>query len=172
MNKKAMEISINVIVGIIIGLIMLSTGIVIFKQIVEKNQELLPIVEQEMERQMLEAFVDPNELLFIPTTDKTIQSGKTAEFPFGIRNIYSEKKYFEIEVTNAGPEPAPATAFFEGPHEIDAADKEILLLLVGTEDLPRGTYSLLIRIKSCNDQVCASVIDPEYAKRIVRVNVR
>lgn len=174
MNKKAMEVSINVIVGIILGLLMLTAGIVIFKQIVDKSKDLNLEVEEGIKRQMLEAF-NPGDQFYIPETDKTIGLGKSAVFYFGIRNIYNEKKYFMIDVSPLDSLPNQlSTAYYEGPHEIDAMEKEIFLLLASTEDLPIGTYSAKITISICEGPGCPTQGSyNEYTNpRIVRLNVR
>jgi len=170
MNKKAMEASINVIVGIILGILMLSAGIVIFKTIVTKAQDIQPIVDEHIRKQMLLAF-NEGEKLFVPQTDIAAGLNDKANFYYEISNIYTEPRNFTINITAASSsEPLPKTLFWEGPFEINPKDKEILRLIAIPDNSDVDTYNMLITVKICDAGASSNCV-VEYAKRIVRLHV-
>lgn len=165
--------SVNVVVGLILGIMMLSAGIIIFNQIYSKSTQLSLDVEAQTRDRMLRSFIQ-DELLFVPETDKDANSKGPTIFHFGIRNIFDEKKTFTMSIT-ALPNPPlslPAVPkivalYLTSGKPIPAKDKEIFKMLVDTENLPSGQYSIVIEIRYVGMGAGA----PPYAKRIVRVNV-
>jgi len=156
MSKKGQEISINVVVGIIMGLLMLGAGIALFVQIVNKTEDTTLIVDKSIQEKYLNVFND-NDQLFLPT-DVAKYAGKTLEFYYGIHNINNEDTNFNVEITSMdledgstdpGDIPKSSIRYLEDgvAVNIPARDKKILKFIVtDVGKLSKGQHLIKINI--------------------------
>jgi hypothetical protein len=85
MNKTGMELSINMIVVIILGLVMLGAGIAIFNNGFGSAVELRDEMSQQQQLQ-LNRLLDDGSSIVIPFTVKEAKRGEHADFDIGISN--------------------------------------------------------------------------------------
>jgi len=98
LNKKAIELSINFLVIIILSLAMLGLGIQMmrsfFTQSVQMHQEL-----SEREAAMIESMLDRGEKVAISINSKIITRGDVDTFGLGILNVLDSTEKFTIAYT-------------------------------------------------------------------------
>ena len=84
MNKKALELSINFLVVVIIAIVMLSLGILLINRYFLEADIIKTDIEEETEKQINQLF-NQGEIVAIPT--KTIERGKDDIAWIGILNV-------------------------------------------------------------------------------------
>ncbi|MBR9690188.1 hypothetical protein GOV08_00715 [Candidatus Woesearchaeota archaeon] len=99
MNKKAIEISINFIVMLILTIIIFSFSIIIAKKILYKTTELHEGMSKQTEERLQALITSGNEEVEIAFDTKEIKPGKTADFGIAILNTLGGKRNFSINIT-------------------------------------------------------------------------
>jgi len=104
MNKKAMQLSMNFLVIVILSIAMLSMGVVLFRKIFTGATELKANLDKQTEQE-LENMLTAGERVAIPFTKKEVRAGKTIVFGLGILNIIGEESNFIVDIrcTNVVP---------------------------------------------------------------------
>jgi hypothetical protein len=125
MSKKGMEMSINIVVGMVLGIAMLGAGILLFAKIADKGNELSSSVD-ERTKQMIYRALDSGEQIYVPESKVEVER-KYANFWIGVRNTYQEEYPFTITVEQKdGPTKVVAfdddarIAYFKTPYTIEA----------------------------------------------------
>jgi hypothetical protein len=101
MSKKGTEMSINVLVGIILGMIMLSAAIFLFFKMMDNSNDTQAKLDDQTRLKMVEA-LDSGEPIYVPSSN-IVASKNSAIVWIGIRNIESESLKFRIDVTALTP---------------------------------------------------------------------
>lgn len=101
MNKKAMELSINMIVVIILGLAMLGVGFSIFYKTYNKTIDVKERVDTQTQEQ-LNRLLDTGEAVVIPFNSKEASRGDYVDFDIGLSNELGRDANFFIFVYYAG----------------------------------------------------------------------
>lgn len=101
-----MELSINMVVIIMLGIAMLGIGISIFYKAINKTVELKENVDSQSQEQ-LKALLDDGSILAIPIKDVDGERGKLSMFSLGLTNIMAKETGFVIHVTYAGSSAYP-----------------------------------------------------------------
>ncbi|MCA9478198.1 MAG: hypothetical protein KC535_03575 [Nanoarchaeota archaeon] len=100
-NKKAFELSINMIVVIILGLTLMGVGISIFYQAYNKTVDIKENVDAQTQRQ-LNDLLDTGEAIVIPINNKEGERGDYVDFDIGISNELGSTKTFFLYVRYDG----------------------------------------------------------------------
>lgn len=96
-NKKAVELSINFLVIVIISLVMLSTGLLIVRQYFGTAEEIQrQLDEQTVEK--IENLLDEGDVIAIPLKRKIVGAGEQEIFGMGVMNINEQQTTFDIEI--------------------------------------------------------------------------
>jgi len=95
---KGFELSANILVVIILGIVLFGAGLFIFGKIVTTGQHVQNDVDARTQEQ-LERAMDDGSLVVVPINRVTVARGESARFAFGFYNSYSTQESFTISVT-------------------------------------------------------------------------
>ncbi|MFH2021199.1 MAG: hypothetical protein ABIJ34_07300 [archaeon] len=99
MNKKGMELAINYLVGIILGIILLSLGLIFAASIFKASGEITKMGLPDYFEVERENCVQRGDRVCIPKTKGDAETLKTTSFGVVINNIYGQTKEFKLHVT-------------------------------------------------------------------------
>ena len=85
-NKRAMELSINFLVVMILGIAMLTMGVVFVRKMFTGASEMKDKLDKQTEGE-LEKLMTSGERVALPYTKKEVKGGKTVIFGLGILNV-------------------------------------------------------------------------------------
>ena len=102
-NKKAMTLSINSLVVIILSLVILSLGIVLMRTFFTSTAELKAKIDSQTETK-ISSLLAEGEPLAIPVNRKTIPTNQHSTFGLGILNILQEpgQNTFTVDIIFSG----------------------------------------------------------------------
>lgn len=100
-SKKGFELSINMIVVLILGLVILGVGVSIFFNAYGEVVELRENVDAQTEAR-INSLLDDGSLIVIPFTNKEGKRGDFLDFDIGINNELGDTYEFSVLVTYAG----------------------------------------------------------------------
>ena len=100
-SKKGFQLSINMVVVIVIGLVLLGTGFSIFSNAFSKTTELRDNGDSDTQRQ-LNAMLDDGSLVTVPFANKETDRGDYVDFNLGINNEMGGTRNFKVIVTYGG----------------------------------------------------------------------
>lgn len=96
-NKKAFQISINMIVVMIIGLAMLGVGISIFYKTYNQTVDIKEDVDAQTQRQ-LNDLLDTGEAIVVPFNSREVERGNYVDFDIGISNELGDTRLFYLYI--------------------------------------------------------------------------
>ncbi len=96
-NKRAFQLSINMIVVMILGLALLGVGISIFYNAYNKTVDLKENVDSQTQRQLSD-LLDSGEAIVIPINSKEVDRGEYVDFDLGISNELGSPRVFFLYV--------------------------------------------------------------------------
>jgi hypothetical protein len=142
MSKKGQEMSVNIVVGIILGVAMLVAGLFLFFRIMDKTNNTAETLDEQMKDKMNQA-LDSGEQLYIPVTNVQAKRNE-AVFWIGIRNIDSQAENFQVEI-----EPISGTPFTvnPGPYLINAKENKVDIPVIVNMKGVRQRVSFIVSIK-------------------------
>ena len=142
MNKKAMEISINALAAIILGIMILGAGIVLLTNIMNKGHALDEGLSSQVKQQIINSIDDNHPIYAYP---KTINfPGDSASFGFGLTNIYPEERTFKFNVTAVDIKDQPNIQFLGDEFTMKSKAKKTFQILVTTKELSHTNHNLKI----------------------------
>jgi hypothetical protein len=97
-KKAALELSMNFIVGLILGIILFSFGLVFAYKLLAQSKEVIDTGIPDICKIEEQNCVNQQKKLCIPEITKEIQTAKADSFCAIINNIYGKKKEFKINV--------------------------------------------------------------------------
>lgn len=106
-SKKGFQLSINVIIVIILGLVLLGLGFSIFSNAFSKATELRDQVGEDTQQQ-INSLLEDGSLVVVPYANKEADRGDYVDFNLGINNEMGGPRTFKVIVTYGG-----STAFDE-----------------------------------------------------------
>ena len=153
MSKKGMEMSVNVLVGIILGLIMFSAAIFIFFKIMGDSGKTADQLDEQTRQKMVQA-LDGGDPVYAPATNvKVIKN--SAKFWIGIRNVEDAPYEFKmkVECLDTCPEGLDIgeIAYLPGPYNIAAKDNEFVSVVVNMKGVTQKATLLVTITKKNND---------------------
>ena len=162
MNKRAIQLSVNFIVMLIIALVVFGFGIKLAFDLMSEAETIREEVDENTQREIEEALMGGSQVS-IPINRKETKIGKSINFGLGIFNI-EDTQYFTINMNfenaydSATKEPINVngnewilTTF--GPYEINKNDQKILPLPmsvprnIDSGQTPAGTYIFKVIVK-------------------------
>jgi hypothetical protein len=97
MNKKAIELSINFLVIVIISLVMLSTGILLIKKYFGTATDIKEQLDEQTVEQ-IEGLLDEGNSVAMPLKRKTVEAGANELFGLGVINLVESRVSFNVDV--------------------------------------------------------------------------
>jgi hypothetical protein len=101
MNKKAMEMSVGLIVVLILSILIFSLSLYFIFKWFGQAEELKAEIDKQTREQILTALKSGNQLVAIPISIIESKKGNPANFGVGVRNIAAEGP-FSMAVTYSG----------------------------------------------------------------------
>ena len=102
MNRKGIELSVTFLVGLIMGIILLSLGMVFVFKLLEGVDDIRVIGLPSYFEAEAESCVQRNELVCVPKIKAEIETTKTTSFGVVVNNIYGDTKKFKLNVDFRG----------------------------------------------------------------------
>ncbi len=96
MQKKAFELSINMLIVIILSIAIISMGLVFFKKVFEDSEKMVNTYDEQTKQEM-ERMLSAGEKVAIPFPNKEIEAGKEAIFGLGILNVLELESQFTVK---------------------------------------------------------------------------
>ena len=91
-NKKGIELTINFIVMLILGMAMLSGALVLSSKLFTKAQSYQAVVDKNTQQQIMDIIRDTDSLVVIYPSRKTISRKKSDVFGIGVQNIRTDSQ--------------------------------------------------------------------------------
>jgi len=156
-NKKAITLSINSLVVIILSLVILSLGIILMRGFFRSTAEIKASIDTQTEAKIASLLAE-GEPLAVPVNRKTVPTKQHTTFGLGILNIFqdSPQTVFNIDVrfTNAfnkmnvkieGVDAGKWILYDEEPLTLEANEQKIIPILISVSaDAVPGTYIFTI----------------------------
>jgi hypothetical protein len=147
-SKKGMEMSINIVVGLILGIAMLSAGLLLFNKILFNADNTEKQIDEQTKERIYQA-LDTGDPIYVPVSNVEVEK-KSAQFWVGIRNIDAEAGDFKIEVSepsfgsgNPSNFQISRVAVLNGPYTIGAKENQVVFVVV---DMKGITERVTLRI--------------------------
>ncbi len=152
LGKKGMEISINVIVMIILGIIMFGAAMAIFNNVYSNVVDLEYQVSEQIRDRTIRNFPS-DQLVYLPETNKAparrlFRTENQVVFYVGIYNNYTETKEFHmnIEPTSASQEVLDNRLTSLETVSIPQRQQDVHFFIVDVEGLERGQYGIIVNV--------------------------
>jgi hypothetical protein len=157
MSKKGMEMSINLVVGLILGIAMLSAGILLFSKIVLHGNNTQAQVDEQT-KNMIDNALDTGEPIYVPTSNVEVKRN-SASFWIGIRNTGNTENNFMLNVVPVNPVPAgfvSGNIAFEPSYIIKAKENQIAYVVVNMKGITQKvTLKVTITTEDADDNPVA-----------------
>jgi hypothetical protein len=167
-NKKALELSVNALVTIIIAIVILSLGIVFLRNFFKGAGQLKANIDEQTESQIASLLAE-GEPVAVPVNRKTVSAGKHTTFGIGILNIIqdSPETTFNVDIRFSGAydrlnnridtatlsqgvsrlDPSEWLLYDEEPFVLAANDQKIMPILIRVaENAVPGTYIFTVDV--------------------------
>jgi hypothetical protein len=117
-RKKGMELAVNMLVVVILGIVMLGAGIFIFMKVMNSTGKVSDIVDENQQKLIEDSMINGCGTICIPfATKDNVPRGELASFNMGIENLFDEPHTFRIKVT--GPTATGTTTQESLPHYVN-----------------------------------------------------
>ncbi|MEM4268433.1 MAG: hypothetical protein QXK37_06420 [Candidatus Woesearchaeota archaeon] len=185
--KKGMELPVNFLVMLVLGMVMFGTAIYIAYKVFSNAEELQEVVDKQTKTKIESMLKNSNQKVVLGIGTKTIKRGEKDTFWVGIRNEFTEDKDFyikadcsaafsdKIEICNEERENQQCAAVCDtwaqtiGSKKIQPKEVGYLSVHVMVpKDAQNGNYNFKVLI--CADSPCVTKSTYDNAKMII-VNV-
>lgn len=156
MNRKGIELTLNFIVTIILGLAILGLGMVLLRQFVGGAEDIKSQIDEQTDAQ-LESLLQSGQPVAIPLNRATITRGDQHIFGLGIRNI-DDTASFDVAITIStavDKQNQPITninipdwiRYERGPFTLEKNElKKTAILVSVPNDATAGTYIFNVNV--------------------------
>ena len=161
-----MQLSINFLVVIILGIAMLVMGVVFVRKMFTGASDIKANLDKQTEEE-LENLMTSGERVAIPYTKKEVRAGKTVLFGLGILNVLGEDKNFVIDVACGDTVPSGLSCpkrIYKPSALIENNDQHKMPIVIEAPSGETGTYIIDIRVcdYGTSDLVPACTTSTEY----------
>jgi hypothetical protein len=161
-NKKAIQLSVNFIVILIIALVVFAFGVNFMYDLITKADEIREDVDESTQRE-IEAALTSGDIVSIPINHKDTKPGNSVNFGLGIFNIEKTQSFtieMSFESAYSSRTKAPISVNGDewiiqeyGPYELPKNEQKIVGLPIRVPrniesgKTPEGVYSFNIEVK-------------------------
>lgn len=156
MNKKAMELSINFIVMLVLSIAVFSFGLVFLNNVFTQAGEIKAQLDSDSEQRLM-TLLDRGEMVAIPIQSKDVKAGGSIVFGLGVLSIEEGTTRFTVAINctlalspNDDEIPgACSKTWFISPKPFDLTKNEKKLIPIAVQapsGLPRGTYGFTVKV--------------------------
>jgi ABC-type lipoprotein release transport system permease subunit len=160
-KRGAIELSMNTIIIVVIGITILTLGLNWIYGIFEDLNERTTTVGKLSEQQIRELFPDPESVIYLASSTPTVKKGKDYQVnPTVIRNTRSEKHKLKYVVEPADGQKIPqgTIRWYMKEFQLESGEAFKDIIIFSTKNLPLGIHSF--RVKAiCTD--CTPVKEQE-----------
>ena len=143
MNKKAIQLSVNFIVMVIIAIIVFGFGLKIASDMMSKGSQVTEMKFKEIDTQIQHLACATAERVCLPSQTKTLGDNPVF-FGLVIENVFGEEADFDVNVVEVQGNPnLEFNPNGERPVTLQAKEKYKMGIVVGRgeDDVPKGTYT-------------------------------
>lgn len=116
MNSKGFQLSINMLIVIILGVVILGVGFSIFSKAQTQISSAQETVSEQAQQQLEALLVDGSAPVILPFGLSEVSRGKSAIFNLGISNELGKTTTFYVDILYSG---TTATGYAEMGNEVD-----------------------------------------------------
>ncbi|MFP4523596.1 MAG: hypothetical protein ACOCQQ_02065 [Candidatus Nanoarchaeia archaeon] len=116
MNSKGFQLSINMLIVIILGVVILGVGFSIFSKAQTQISSAQETVSEQAQQQLEALLIDGSAPVILPFSLSEVSRGKSAIFNLGISNELGKTKSFLVDISYSG---TTANNYAETGNEVD-----------------------------------------------------
>lgn len=150
-GKKAMEIAINTLVVIILGMVILGMGFVFVRKIIDTGIDLSGDVDDQLMESMRQTQFADGRQVAILNPQAIVKAGDSEMFLLGFVNKLGSVQTFKVKVAYStsspvngnlnGVDPMKGVLFLDLDYTLDPNDEEFMWILIEPQKgWPRGQY--------------------------------
>ncbi len=144
-KKGAIELSMNTIIIVVIGITILTLGLRwiygVFENLSGQSEEIGRMSEQ----QIRDMFKDPEAVIYLSTTTPAVKKGKECKANIIVRNIYPEKHKFKHIVETDERLAADTVRWYSKEFELTSGEGFKDIIIFNTKSLALGTHSFRVK---------------------------
>ena len=162
MNKKAIELSVNFLVIIVLSLVMLSLGVILINKFFEAAEDIKTDLDSQTEAG-IQSLLEQGKMVAVPINRKTIIRGEHDIFGLGILNIKDSGDFKVVVRASDGFEPesnnyasistdnfAGWPLYFTEEFNLDRDQRRSIgIAIIVDKTALRGTYIFDVEVSYC-----------------------
>lgn len=153
MSKRGFQLSISVIVVLILGVAMLTLGIVFLNTFIGKSYEIKETLDERTDQQ-LSSLLDSGQKVAMPFNSINVPRGDSEVMGLGVLNIdKEEERTYYVRVEFSGSDVAAAVeidywALYDTePFTLEPFEKQKMpILFIAPEETPKGQYIFNVEV--------------------------
>ncbi|MCF7866750.1 hypothetical protein K9L67_04500 [Candidatus Woesearchaeota archaeon] len=151
MNKKAMEMSINAIVAIVLALMMFGAGIFLFQNIIDDGKDLWEQADQQLLDKARDLADDGQPVVVFPKTIDVRDEDQYIVY-LGVKNIFNEKVNVSVSLEkmtldNETTFNDQASMISVDKEEYAAHESKSYAMVVNTDKIPKGSATQHVSVQ-------------------------
>lgn len=150
MNKRAIELSVNMFVMITLAIVIFAFGIKFAKDVFSTSSALAETSFKDADRAIQDLACASAERVCLPASTKTVEGGKPAFFGVVIENVLPEEHVFVVDVDPINvPDTLKTLPDKDTPREetIKSKEKAKVGIAVANNGAQKGTYTYKVTVK-------------------------
>lgn len=168
-----MELSINTLVVLILGILVVGGGIALVGSIIAETEDLLPKIGQAEQKQLVEKLQRGERVVIT----NNVKQGSYGDYTFGLgfKNSLPQDRNFTVEITprtivnrngdvqyHVTDIDMPAAFYVEEEITLQPGEQhtDLLFNIDIEKGLPRGTYTYEVRVKYDDEGTLKNYADP------------
>ncbi len=156
MNKRGIELTVNMFVMITLAIVIFSFGIKFAKDIFFTSSQLAETSFRDADRAIQDLACASAERVCLPASTKTLEGGKPAFFGVVVENVLTEEQEFSVKikgVPSCNQQLKTLPACGEPRSEtIKQKEKYKFGIAVANEGAPKGTYTYKVEVTKGDGQ--------------------
>lgn len=174
-SKKAMELPINIVVMLIIGILLFGMGIALFSQFIGAGEEQVSELESQVENDLGQLQCDGNDWICAPTVDMGLNDDKTS-YVYVVNREDSKQEYsISLSSSSMTKDTEGAKQVFEKNDECGSIvvapySGEISIESGDTAGFPLQIFSSRVIKESCSFTLLAELNNGEKTPLIISIN--
>ncbi len=154
-SRAGVELAINTVVVLILGIIIVGGGIAMVWKLVDGGGDLAADVTSSQHARLAELYGD-GQLVAVAPQSIEVRAGDRGSVAVGVRSILNDPETFTIQVTGTGPDGLEVPigtqvgswrlGYFEDLEVRPDERAEAAIAILPPENAPQGTYTFIVKI--------------------------
>lgn len=152
-GKKAIELSVNFLVIIILSLVIFGLGVYFIQLIFSGAEEIHKKIDDQTQERIFN-LLDSGQTVAIPYATATVRRGTEKVFGVGIRNTDNSDANFAMEVnpSGGGYYQYLSSTHIDGDFYLAPNEKQVQLVIISVDkEAEPGNYAFVVKVKK-NDE--------------------